>query len=129
MKLEDIKIGAKIIWSPPPPYTGFFKESHRRGIGKVGEVIFIHHRTADSSSFRMKFEIGIELEFSTNQRLLDEKVFTLAGSSVKLNNRYDEDGVLIQSEANLDWKKWRDAGLQANECVCRIPRDRCDYHK
>ncbi len=28
-----------------------------------------------------------------------------------------------------DWKVWRDHGLQPGECVCKIPRTQCDYHR
>lgn len=28
-----------------------------------------------------------------------------------------------------DWRAWRDSGLQPGECVCRIQRSKCDFHK
>lgn len=28
-----------------------------------------------------------------------------------------------------DWKVWRDHGLQPGECVCKMPRELCTYHK
>lgn len=28
-----------------------------------------------------------------------------------------------------DWRVWRDHGLQPGECVCKMPRQQCDYHR
>ncbi len=28
-----------------------------------------------------------------------------------------------------DWRVWRDHGLQPGECVCKIPRAQCEYHR
>lgn len=28
-----------------------------------------------------------------------------------------------------DWRTWRDHGLQPGECVCRTPKELCDYHR
>ena len=28
-----------------------------------------------------------------------------------------------------DWRAWRDNGLQPGHCVCRIPREKCDFHR
>jgi len=28
-----------------------------------------------------------------------------------------------------DWRTWRDHGLEPGHCVCRIPKEKCDFHR
>jgi len=37
--------------------------------------------------------------------------------------------VMAKVEEEPDWKKMRDCLLLPGECVCKIPRQQCDFHR
>lgn len=44
-------------------------------------------------------------------------------------NDEEKEEMLVKAENLPEWKLWAQAGLQKGECVCRIPRELCDFHR
>lgn len=129
MKLEDIKVGAKIIWNPPLDGRPWLTPSQSKCVDEVGEVCGIHTKIVLSNSsvhFRVKYDNGIEIEFAANDELLKNKVFTLATTANAIVGQPAHVSP-HKEEKNEDWRLW--AHNVPGECKCGIPVKMCTYHK